>query len=263
MQRQLIALVIGMMVLGSGVTWAATLDVDAEVDVTLATAHLWRGRVLSDDIAVQPSLTVTAGNISCNVWGNWDISGAHNSSEQTRVDTTLDYTHVHGCQIMSGGVTAYIYHDNAVDKSQDTFEAFLGYTLDVPLLPSLTVYHDFGEVDGVYASFGVAHSLELGEDGSALDVVLSVGGADEKYNRFMFSYPANTATGVEAFVPEDAGLVDLTAKVSLPFMVEDRFQIMPGARYMMLIDSDIKQATKDAGEKADEAAATLSFTAFF
>jgi hypothetical protein len=165
--------------------------------------------------------------------------------------------------MLSSGLIAYIYHDDSSRRNDDTFEVFMESILDVPLLPSVRVYYDFGEIGGFYSSFALAHSFHLLKDTVALDLRADVGVADQDYSSGRFSFPGNEAEGIEPFVPEAASLVDLTASASLPVSLGDHVELTPGLRYMTLLDSDIKAAAEDAGEDADVISYDITFTIYF
>lgn len=235
---------------------AVMLDTDIEVETKFTSAYMWRGQVLNDEYTFQPSVTVKAHDLSFYVWGTWDMTDVTNSSERTRMDATLDLTRSMGKHIMSLGLTAFVYHDAPSHLSKDTFETYIGYALNVLFLPSLTVYFDFGEIDGLYASFALAHSFELVDNVLALDIKTTVSGGDEDFNTFSFA-PTGEKLG--------SSLVDLTAMASFPFTLgkSGHVGITPSLKYMTLLDSELKDAVKTAGEKNDEFAYSLALTLYF
>lgn len=241
---------------------AVMLEMGVDTDLKVTSAYLWRGRIINDEPCVQPSVTVNAGNLSFNVWGTWDLTDVESSSGHTRMDTTLDYSHRFSRQILSSGLIAYIYHDEPEGGKEDTFEAFVGYAVETLLLPSLTVYYDFGEIEGFYGEFGLAHSFELFKNIMALDLGISVSAADEEYSNANFNFPANEAEGIEEFVPDKASLGELMASASFPVSIGDRCMITPGIKYMNLLDPDIRDAAKNV-EEEDEIVYSLTLSLYF
>lgn len=251
---------------------AAVMEVEAEADIRVATAHLWRGQVINDEACFQPSVTVFAGELMFNVWGTWDITDVTNRTAHTRVDVSLDYSYHVGRQLFNPGMIAYLYQDAPGRESKDTFEAFLGYALDVPLLPALTVYYDFGEIEGFYATASLAHSFELRKDQIDLDLSVCVGAGDEAYNQAVFGNGNGGDSGAPESGPAaadiEASVVDFTATAYLPITVPlseatreagvERLAVVPGVKYMSLIDSNLREAVKSAGGKESEVAGSLA-----
>ena len=242
---------------------AVEVELSGEAEVKAASVYLWRGHVLNDEPVIQPSLTLTAEGVSFNVWGTWDMQRDDDSSARERVDLTLDYRHISGEHLLAGGAVAYIYHDDPGGRAKDTFELFLGYTLDAVSLPSLTVYYDFGKIEGLYAVFSLSHSIPLVEDVLDLDLRTTVGAGDESYLAETFAIEGDPVTGRPAFEPEDAALLDWQAIVSLPVTLGEHVELVPEARYMMLLNSAIKDAVNAAGEDSDEFAFSLTVRGYF
>jgi len=241
---------------------AVTLETSVETEVRVTSAYVWRGRVINDEPCIQPSITVGAGDLSFNVWGTWDLTDVANSSGHTRMDTTLDYSHRFARQILSSGLIAYIYHDEPEEDKEDTFEAFVGYAADVLLLPSLTVYYDFGEIEGFYGEFGLAHSFGLLDNILALDLGVSMGVADKEYSSINFNFPANDEEGIEEFVPDKASLGELMISASFPVSIGTHCMITPAIKYMSLLDPDIRDAAENVG-KEDEIVYSLTLGLYF
>jgi hypothetical protein len=240
---------------------AVEVDLKVKSNVKVSSAYLWRGQILNDEAVIQPSVTMQAENFSLKVWGTWDLTDVEGSSERTRADVELDYSVVQTKQLFNMGAIAYIYYDTP--GSKDTFEVLFDYALLVPLMPSFTVYYDFGEINGFYGKIGVAHSFELLENKLFLDINASVGGADEEYADKVFSISADEENGIEAYVPEKSALLDFTAKASLPVKVREKMRLIPEIKYMTLLDSEIRDAMADAGFDNDEMAVSITLLVEF
>lgn len=252
---------------------AVEIDASFDADVKATSEYLWRGTVINEDWCLQPSFTAGAGGFSLNVWGTWDLTEVSNSTENTRMDLTLDYTHAFDPAIVRGGLIAYVYKDSLVRPWQkDTFEVYGGCDIALLLsdtwtliLPSLTVYYDFVEIEGFYATAGVVNSVEFSNDKdsgitASLDLRLEIGAGDEKYNRKHFSGPTpadEESEDADVYEPA-ASLVDLTAQVALPITFNKIFTVTPALKYMSLIDSEIKDSAEAAGEETDGTAYSVT-----
>ncbi|MFC1461970.1 hypothetical protein ACFLQU_00050 [Verrucomicrobiota bacterium] len=253
---------------------AATVESQVELDVKVATAHLWRGQILNDDSVIQPSLTVTAGDWALNLWGTWDIDATTNSSARQRIDTTIEYSWIRDNHILTPGLTAYVYHDATYAMEDDTVEASLEYAYlvikpatrttpeEILLIPSITLNYDFGEINGLYSSVAFQRSFKLAEDQMTLNLRVDLGAADKKYANAKFSYAA-TGTSTNDFTPDSAGLIDLTLTASAPVALNERWSLTPSFKFMTLLDSDIKDAADAAGEETEETALSITISAEF
>ena len=241
---------------------AIEVEVDVETELKVTSGYAWRGTVLNDEPCFQPSFTVRAADLSFSAWGTWDMTDVSGSSDRARIDTTFDFSHQVAGQVFSLGLVAYLYHDDPEAGVADTVEVYLGYALDVPLLPALTVYYDFEKIEGAYASFALGHSFELAK-WLALDVGVAIGAADKEYTNARFSFPADEDAGVPAYVPDKSPLIDFSAVISAPLMFGDNFAIIPGVKYMTLLDSDIIDAVEAAGGDESLVSGSLALAFYF
>ncbi|MBN2331658.1 MAG: MipA/OmpV family protein [Deltaproteobacteria bacterium] len=217
--------------------------VSLDAEVLAVSKYIWRGLEVNEEFVLQPSLTAGYGGFSFNIWGNMDLtsfgedecvytSGCDDRSGQfTEIDLTMDYTHSWDAFTLGVGIIAYEFPN--WEASEDTHEFYVSGAVDTLLQPSLTIYYDFDEVEGLYASFGIGHSFAINEK-LALDLSASVGYADGDYNEAYF--------GVD-----DSGFVDLSVGVSLAIPVGDMVTITPMLSYTSLINSDLRDAV-EAGE---------------
>ncbi|MHC4215244.1 MAG: hypothetical protein ACYSWP_17925, partial [Planctomycetota bacterium] len=132
----------------------------------------------------------------------------------------------------SVGVIRYFF-PNA--NPTDTTEIYWGLGLDMPLSPSVTVYHDVDEAKGTYASLGLSHSIEefavvLNDIGVGLDLGASLGWANRTYNKYYWGGTANS----ERFN-------DLAFSISFPFEVYG-FTLSPSLNYVTLVDSRVSKS---------------------
>ncbi|MFI4913377.1 MAG: hypothetical protein ACIAQZ_17095 [Sedimentisphaeraceae bacterium JB056] len=239
MLKKMMVVVVAMIVSFAGMGQAFEADIAGDISVDYNGKYIWRGQLLSDDPVLQPGIGFGIGNLYLNIWGNMgttEYSG--NSGEFNEVDYTIDYsdaiTDVLGYSI---GAIRYDFPNTGFDA---TTEIYAGLSLDTVLSPSVTVYYDIDEADGVYVSFGVGHSIDL-SDTMALDISAALGWGDEDYNTFYWG------------VADDAAN-DLSVSVALPIAMGD-WTLTPSVNYVSLMDSDLRAsnayATNSDNDKSD------------
>lgn len=195
--------------------------------------YVWRGQLLNDDPVFQPGITVGYKGFTFGAWGNADLTDyTGNSGEFTEWDYTLSY----GGKFSPDSKLNYsvgVIHYQFPSSELDTTEVFWGLSYETFLNPSITVYHDIDEAGGgIYANFGISHTIEkalkLSESVSA-DLVLgaSVGWGNDEYNEWYW--------GVDS-----ARFNDLTLKASLPIALSNGWSVTPSFSYVMLIDGNIR-----------------------
>lgn len=233
----------------------------ASLDLPVLNAYVWRGQVLSDKAVVQPSLTVSKGigpgTLTLNYWENFNLTdqATGNSMEFSEHDLTVSYSGT--CPLTGAGLTIGVVnydfpnqkvptgdgHADHYSLVNDTREGYLAIAAPCVLAPTLTVYRDFKEADGFYASFGVSQSFELCKEAS-LALGASVGAADRDYNKFYF--------GVNKTKLNDGNI-----SLSLPCKLGDSLSITPGIQYTMLLDSTIEDAADGLYRDKDAFVASL------
>lgn len=220
---------------------ARGVELNGDVEMGLSSAHVWRGHVVNDEPVFQPAITVGAYPYSLGVWSTWDLTSTGEASRHQRVDVTGQYSYRRDRHLLDAGLTAYIYPGDATAGPNDTLELFVGYAIDVAGLPSATLYYDFEELDGLYATLGLTHTVPLTRWELELQLGATVGFADGDHN--------NAAFGVD-----DASLVDLTLTAALPLPLTWEstdtsatrdLVLTPGIKIMQIIDSDIRDAVAD------------------
>ncbi len=231
-------------------------ETEVHVKAEIVSSHLWRGRVLSDSSCFQPSVSILSGGLGLNLWGTFDLESDSGSKRRNRLDATAYYSARHGKYLFTGGLVGYFHQDDPEAHARNTGEIFAGYSLNMLLSPSMTFYYDFDEVAGYYASFSVAHSLWVTKGLSSLDMQLSIGGGNEDYAASLLKFE-NEDTG-ENYKPDGETLMDLTLRLSMPIELGRNVRLVPGARYMRLLDHDARQAARDAGEDTDSVAAVIA-----
>jgi hypothetical protein len=249
----------------AGLTEAFAVEMNVGVDAELkaVSAFVWRGKTLNEDACFQPSFTAVSGNFSANVWGSWDLTQVSNSWQSSRVDLTIDYSQTMGKHIIRPGFTAFLYHDDPEGKAKDTYECFIGYTYDTFLLPTATLYYDFGEIDGFFLTMSIAHSYTLIKDKMALDMKLQLDGGDEFYVNELFRYPDRDEPTEAKFSQDSMSFVDATATVSLPITMGKNGALTPALKYVMILDAKIIDNVKEAGQDANTFVYSLAYSMTF
>lgn len=213
----------------------AESPVELGAGVDLLTDYVWRGQLLTDDPVIQPYAEIGAYGLTLNVWGSIDMTDINEAGNEDfrlqEVDYTLSYgfTPVDGLDL-EGGIIYYDFPGTAFDSTREVYAS--ASLSKVPLTPTATVYYDFDEVDGIYATLGVGHTFELAED-LGLSLGAGLGWGDEDYNTAYF--------GVT-----DSGLNDLSLKASLDYALTEMFSISAYVAYSELLDSDIEDAVADS-----------------
>jgi hypothetical protein len=165
-------------------------------EAALVSSHVWRGQVLNNDFVIQPQLTASQYGVSLNIWGNFDLGKNYlgvqgNLSE---VDVTLAYTlpiNVNEIAI-DVGIIGYSYPANGdfIDpigiNKKSTTELYAGATVlsfQQYVIPSVTLFGDVNEADGVYILFDVVAPYQISEYLS-VEGGISAGWGNTSYNDY-------------------------------------------------------------------------------
>ncbi|MBW8035986.1 MAG: hypothetical protein FVQ79_10230 [Planctomycetes bacterium] len=222
------------------VSFSAADDGGVSFDITndFYSKYIWRGQNLNDDYAYQPGIGFTYAGLTGGVWGSLDLTDiTDNEGEFTEVDYYLDYSgDVPGIDGLGFSIGVINYHFPSVVG--DTTEVYWGFGLDMPLSPTITVYHDVDVADGTYISFGLSHSVgsivEIAPDvGVGMDIGASLGWGDSNYNKQYWSSDAQAI--------DSSGLNDLALSVSFPVELGG-WTFAPSLNYVTLLDSEIRRS---------------------
>lgn len=193
---------------------AAKSDLSVTVDVTYVTDYVFRGAKLGD-ASIQPSVEAAYGDFYAGAWHTDEVSSNTVNANET------DFYAGYGLAVtdklkLDVGATAYTYTGGGSD---DTFEAFVGASLDVLLTPSLYYYYDFDlDVSTVEASIG--YSIPVDAIKASVDLSAKYGwvapdsGEQRVYGSVGVSVPyklSETATltaGVDYIVNDGGDLID-------------------------------------------------------
>jgi hypothetical protein len=194
--------------------------------------YIWRGQNLSDDPVFQPRVSANYKGLAASIWGNIDLTNINgNSGDFSELNYSLDYlAAVPGSEGLGYSI-GVIYYDFPGTDLPDTREVYWGLSLDLPLSPSITVYHDVDEAEGSYISLGLAHSIEkVGELSSDLPVGMEMGAGlgwgSGPYNKYYWG-------------TDQSKMQDLFFSVS--FRVEvTGWTVSPSLNYVTLLSDDIR-----------------------
>ena len=194
--KKLRCLIIGFSVLflGNSMVFAEN-EISFDVTADYFGKYIWRGQNLSDDPVFQPGLSVSYGNLTAGIWGNMDLRNINDKSgDFSELDYILDYSADLPAPEGVGYSVGMIYYDfpgSTKDGSRipDTLEVYWGLNFDMPLNPSITVYHDVDEAEGSYVSLAFGHSIEkiaeLGQDiPVGMEIGASLGWGSGSYNKY-------------------------------------------------------------------------------
>ncbi|KPK25614.1 MAG: hypothetical protein AMK69_13845 [Nitrospira bacterium SG8_3] len=228
----------------------------ADFSVSALSAYIWRGQELSrDSIVVQPSMTVSYGGFSANLWANLDTEPYTSSDEEddssnwNETDLTLSYGRQFG---PVGAELGYIYY--ALDGLDDSQEFFLSLGLDTLLAPTLTVYKEFDHYPHWYILFGISHAFEMTD---TVSLELS-GSASYLASDDEDAYPEiNTGD-------EFSDFHDGTIAATLPISVSEYVTVTPTIAYTFALSGDGSDQMEWFSQKGDDdgfvyGGVTLSF----
>jgi len=219
-------------IVGMGGAAFAIDGVSFDVTADFNSKYIWRGQNINDDYAFQPGISMTIDKLTLGIWGSLDLTDyTGNSGEFIEYDYYADYTTtiVDGVDLSLGVINYYF------PGAEDTTEIYWGFAFDLPLSPSVTVYHDVDEVKGTYVSAGIGYTVEkiaelCPETPVAMEIGASLGWGSESYNKAYWGAPAT-----------ESALNDLTVSVAFPFEMGG-WTISPSANYVTLMDDDVRKS---------------------
>lgn len=229
------------LVLSLAVSTVVYADDSLEFEITadFFSKYIWRGQNLDDDYVFQPGVSVAFGDITAGIWASTELTDINkNNGEITEIDYYIDYSiDIPGLEgvSFSGGVINY--HFPGI--SGDTTELYYGFSLDLPLSPSITIYEDIDQIDGTYVSFALSHAVEeiaTLSDGSsiAMEIGASLGYGDTAYNKGYWGLA-------------DGEMNDLALSLSFPMEIAG-WTFAPSINYVALMSDDISRTDKFSRE---------------
>lgn len=203
-------------------------------DHAFLSKYMWRGLNLTDDPVWQPDAWVSAYGFTFNVWGNMDLTDVNgNETEFNEIDYTLNYAGEYEKLSYTGGIIHYVFPNTSFAPTTELY-ASVGY--DVLLQPSLTVYYDFDEADGIYGTLGLGHSFEIPQFtdmvSMSLDLSGHVGFATKNWNNFYYG-------------ADHTAFVDLVFGAALPIAIGDYVTVSPTVTYSTVMDTVMRSKAAD------------------
>lgn len=216
------SIVVLMLVIGS-IAVADTNKQQFSFDVNWVSQYVWRGQLSTDDVVIQPALSTSVKDFTFAVSGNLNTSSNEYEWDFTELDYIVDYTRSFpNIENLSYSFGA-IYYDFLDTTASNTTEVYAGLNLDTFLKPSLTLYRDVAEVNGIYLSFGIEHDFDM------VKTSASIGWGDSDYNKFYWNKDVD-------------GFNDLSLSASIPFEIKN-VTIAPSITYITLLDKEMRSST--------------------
>jgi len=219
----------------AGALLGVTPGVQAGEKITLETSvdwvshYVWRGMLFTDDPVLQPSVTVSMGALSLNVWGNVDVTDVNEVDNDDYRLQEIDYSLSYAMSPMEGidleaGFLWYTY-----SSWESTGEVYGSVTFPCVLLsPSLTAYYDVNEADGWYLNAGVKHSFAMTE---RLALILSggLGWGSNNYHEYYYGERAHNSES------------DMLVQATLEYAMTEYLTLRAYAGYTELLDGDVER----------------------
>jgi hypothetical protein len=225
-------------------------------DLTINSKYVWRGINSVDDPVLQPSVWLTCCGFTGGVWGSMETTdvnevpgGDERAMKFTELDLYLMYTRQLGPACVTLGVGDYIYPNTDYNS---TAELSLVAAFGLPLTPTLSMYRDIREADGLYTSLGVSQAIPGAWQASEAVTVsapvlsASIGYGNSLHNTFYYWYP-------------DGAMADMTINATVPVTIGQSLYVTPAAHYAMLMDSEIKELFEDDSQFWGGASVTYYF----
>jgi hypothetical protein len=211
-------------------------DLSFEITSDFFGKYVWRGQLLNDDPVYQPGVSITKGKMTFGFWGNLDLTNINDrSGDFSELDYYFDFSDdFPGLKGVSYSV-GVIYYDfpgaGAMgSRIPDTTELYWGLQFDLPLSPSITVYHDLDEAEGTYVNLGFGHSIEeiakLGDTPVGMEISAGLGWASGSYNKYYWG-------------TEQSKMQDLSFSVAFPTEAFG-WTFTPSLNYVTLLSDDIR-----------------------
>lgn len=196
--------------------------------------YVFRGILSTDGICFQPDFWIGTGPFTFDIWGNMDMDDANEAGwEFSEVDFTLSYDHSFPLVDVTAGATYYMFP--AIDADETT-EVFAGAAfIDFPFTPSLTVYYDVQDAEGMYFDLGFGGTVGGTNDVTGMDWDAHLGYGTSEYNDYYFG------AGDSSIGP---GFNDFSLEISRTFAMKG-FYIKPMAGCSFIIDDDIRDLVAD------------------
>jgi hypothetical protein len=215
-------------------------SVTGGVNVDLFSHYVWRGFVLTDRFAFQPSVFVSTHGLTLTSWSSWSSTGADDNGGYPDCfdsdcpalrehDFTVDFTKPVGKAAVSVGYINYLFPGfrtetaKAADAVGVTNELYGGVTFTAPGNPFVKAYFDVDGDDGAdvsrgtYLQFGVSQPIPLAEGKATLTPMFAIA---YNFKQWIPDNDWNDANlGVKLAIP--VGKITITPAVYLSIGLND------------------------------------------
>lgn len=219
-------------------------------DSTVNARYVWHGIVFNNEPVWQPYLEFGLNGLSVNLWLNYELTDnlvypeGPGENEFTEADWTITYSGAVDDITYSIGFLNYNYVNTGINS---TSEIFFSLGLNNDFAPTITVYRDIDQAEGLYASLSAGYSFPAASFLNEGDTTFSLGGSmgygDLDHNKHYW--------GLE----EDIAL-DVLISASLSIALNENWSITPTAYWASVLTGEIR----DAVEEPDNIWASFSLT---
>lgn len=221
-----------MILAAAWLTASGAQAAEATAEAGVFSKYVWRGQVLNEDPVVQAVLDLDAGNgLTFSTYAYYDLTDANatetrdTKNQFTEVDFYLEYElPLEGAFGASAGFVEYLFPNG----EPSTRELYTVLSYETWLSPNLSLFYDFGTVDGLYAVLDVSHDFEVSEEVTVTPGA-SIGGAANDYNEAVYGVDSTALNDGNVYVSADWSL---TEAVTLCGLVQ----------YTTQLDGDIRDA---------------------
>lgn len=210
----------------------------ASANLVASSAYIFRGVPQVDGAVMQGDMgfSVTddqGGTWSMTTWANLNLSSDSGDAvfpdDRGQKITEIDITPEYSREFKGwSGALGFVLYALPNGVGTGTTEVYASAELDVLLHPALIVYYDLEEVEGLYATVGVSHHLELGTF-TALEGELLVGFADSDQ-------------GTAYWGDDSSGLADLNAGVAVVHEWGEHVSVTAGVHASTILNGDYEDA---------------------
>lgn len=210
----------------------AESEIELEVTSDFFSKYIWRGQNLDDDPVFQSGISAHYGGLTAAIWGNLELTNINgNSGDFSELDCSLDYSSEMPWMEGVGYSVGVIHYDFPGTTTKDTTEVYWGLRFDLPLNPSVVLYHDVDEADGTYFLLSGSHSIdkiaEIGPDlPIGMEVSAGLGWGSGSYNDYYWG-------------THQSRLNDLAFSVALPVEIAG-WNVAPSVNYVTLLSGGIR-----------------------
>lgn len=208
-----------------------------ETTADLYSAYVSRGAVSTEHPVFQPGITASlslheAGSVQAIAWGNFDLTdhaGHTAGAGLNEVNYSLEYTLPTEWIGATIGHTWYVFpRANGQDYGNSTEEVYLHLCYENEIAtPSVTLYREYGLINGTYAELGLNKEWDLTE-GLVLGTDIIIGVGDGTYLKEYFGPEAN------------AGLNDITADLYLHYALTEQISLCAKIAWTSVLQNDTR-----------------------